>query len=69
MRNPLTDEPTLLRPGVKAAESDFPGNDKFLALPPEHPERMAKGDLGTIGLPESHATDANEPPFVLKPKV
>jgi len=69
MKNPLTDEPTLVRPGVKLIESDYPGSAKNFALPPEHPERVGKGDLGTIGLPEPKSTDAGETPFVLNPKV
>jgi hypothetical protein len=46
-----TDEPILIRPGVMHREDDFHGSAKHYALPPEHPERTAKGDLGFAGLP------------------
>jgi len=46
-----TDEPVLARPGVTHRESDFHGNAKFLAQPPEDPERAAKGDLGLSIIP------------------
>ena len=40
------DEPVRLRPGVTHREADFHGNAKHMAIPPEHPERAKKGDLG-----------------------
>lgn len=46
-----TDEPKTIRPGVSHREADFHGNEKNLGLPPEHPERAAKGDLGLNVIP------------------
>jgi hypothetical protein len=45
------DEPVVLRPGVMHRESDYPGNAKWYALPPEAPERAEKGDLGNSIIP------------------
>ncbi len=45
------DEPIVLRPGVMHREADFHAGARHYALPPEHPERAAKGDLGFAGLP------------------
>ena len=45
------DQPILLRPGVAHRETDFHGNDKWYALPPEHKERADKGDLGLSVIP------------------
>jgi len=65
------DTPILIRPGVTHKESDFHGNGKHYALPPEHPERSAKGDLGLSVIPglETKPTDYPGLPFELKPKV
>ncbi len=41
------DVPRLLRPGVIYRETDQHSNAKFFALEKEHPERAAKGDLGS----------------------
>lgn len=62
------DQPVLLRPGVMHRESDCHGSGKHYALPPEHPERAKKGDIGLSDIadmpsrPLSHAGL----PFVLK---
>ena len=59
------DEPVLLRPGVMHREADFHGNGKFYALPPEHPERADKGDLGLSNIPglESRSLSHAGTPF------
>jgi hypothetical protein len=59
------DQPILLRPGVMHREADAPGDAKHYALPPEHPERTAKGDLGFAGLPPArHSFEGGAaPPF------
>jgi len=44
------DQPVLLRPGVMHREADRHSSMVHYALPPEHPERTAKGDLGFAGL-------------------
>ncbi len=44
------DQPVVLRPGVMHREADSLSDAKHYALPPEHPERAAKGDLGFAGL-------------------
>lgn len=51
MANPIQtstplDQPHIQRPGVMYRESDRPGAMKHLWLPPESPERAAKGDIG-----------------------
>jgi hypothetical protein len=63
-----TDEPKILRPGVMLKESDFHGNAKHLALPPEHPERANKGDLGLNIIPglESKPLSYSDLPFTIK---
>jgi hypothetical protein len=40
------DQPREIRPGVMHRETDWQGSGKWYALPPEAPERAAKGDLG-----------------------
>ena len=40
------DQPREIRPGVMHRESDWQGSGKWYALPPDHPERTAKGDIG-----------------------
>ena len=44
------DTPVEIRPGVMHREADFHGAAKLYGLPPEHPERTQKGDLGFGGL-------------------
>jgi hypothetical protein len=62
------DSPVLLRPGVTHRETDYHGNDKHLAIPPEHPERAEKGDLGLESIPdfESRPLSHTGKPFTLK---
>lgn len=57
------DEPVLERPGVTHREADFHGSAKNLALPPEHPERAAKGDIGGTGRPPSDYSFESAAPF------
>lgn len=47
-------------------EADYHGNAKNYALPPEHPERAEKGDLGLSVIPglETKPLEQPEPPFV-----
>ena len=40
------DTPILIRPGIMHREADFHGGGRAYVLPPEHPERQVKGDLG-----------------------
>lgn len=63
------DTPILLRPGVMHREADYHGNAKHLALPPEHPERADKGDLGETVIPGLETKPLSHPglPFELKP--
>lgn len=44
----ITGPAPQVRPGVTHREAD---QYVHAELPPEHPERTRKGDLGTIGLP------------------
>jgi len=46
------DEPILERPGVIHKENGYSGNAANIALPPEHPERAEKGDLGLTNIPD-----------------
>jgi hypothetical protein len=41
------DTPILVRPGVMHREADVFAGGKAYLLAPEHPERIAKGDLGS----------------------
>lgn len=63
-----TDQPVVLRPGVTHRESDFHGSAKHLAIPPEHPERVAKGDIGLSEIDDfpSRPLSHSGLPFVLK---
>lgn len=45
MTYPL-DTPRTIAPGELAPERNAPGNAQWLSLPPEAPQRAAKGDLG-----------------------
>jgi hypothetical protein len=60
-----TDQPITIRPGITHREVDFHGNAHHLAIPPEHPERAAKGDLGlsVISDFEPRPLSTPEPPF------
>ena len=62
------DTPISIRPGVVYRESDYHGNAKHLALPPEHPERSEKGDFGLESIQdfESRPLSHTGKPFVLK---
>ncbi len=64
------DEPVLLRPGVMHREADYHGSDHHYALPPEHPERADKGDLGLSDIKDfpSRSLSHDGLPFVLKGK-
>lgn len=68
------DEPisASIRPGVMVREADYNGSGKHNegALPPEHPERAAKGDLGLSVIPGLEVKPLSHPglPFELKPK-
>jgi hypothetical protein len=73
-KNPMnagipTDTPITIRPGVTHREADYHGNAKWLALPPEHPERSDKGDLGETVIPGLETKPLTHPglPFELKP--
>jgi hypothetical protein len=55
------DQPKMIRPGVMHAEADAPGNSKWYALPPEHPERAAKGDLGELVMPGFESKPLSHP--------
>ena len=59
------DQPIITSPGVMVREADAPGNAKWLALPPEAPQRAAKGDLGetTIANLESKPLSHEGLPF------
>ena len=63
------DEPVLIEPGVHYREADTPGSAKHLvdALPPEHPLRRAKGDLGFENIPHHSPRfsfeGGNQPPW------
>jgi hypothetical protein len=46
------DTPILIRPGVMHREASMHGNGHWYSLPPEHPERRAKGDLGSQHIPD-----------------
>jgi hypothetical protein len=63
------DTPIVERPGVMHREADYHGNAKWLALPPEHPERADKGDLGEVVIPGLETKPLSHPglPFELKP--
>ena len=62
------DEPVILRPGVTHKEEDYSGNAKHLAIPPEHPERADKGDLGLTVIPnfDSKPLSHSGKPYKLK---
>lgn len=45
------DQPREIRPGVMHRETDWQGSAKWYALPANHPERTAKGDLGMDPIP------------------
>ena len=64
------DQPILERPGVMHREDDFHGNAKHYGLPPEHPERARKGDLGLTDIQDfpSRSLSHTGLPFVLKGK-
>lgn len=63
-----TDTPILIRPGVMHRETDYHGNGKYYSLPPEHPERAAKGDLGNSVIPGFESKPLEHPglPFEIK---
>lgn len=65
-----TDEPIVLRPGVMHTETDWQGSAKHYALPPEHPERAKKGDLGLENIQDFDSRPLSHTglPFVLKGK-
>jgi hypothetical protein len=54
--NQPLDQPGVIGPGLKRRESDWQGAAKHVALPPEHPVRAAKGDLGMVGVPAPRAS-------------
>jgi len=56
-------EPEMLRPGVAYREADLPGNAYRYAIPPEHPERTAMGDLGFAGLAPPRSLSFGGLPF------
>jgi hypothetical protein len=62
-----TDSPVIERPGVMHREADFHGNAKWLALPPEDPERARKGDLGETIIPGLETEPLSHPglPFFI----
>lgn len=57
------DEPRLVAPGVRYRERDWHGSGARLSLPPEAPERRAKGDLGMTGLEPPRALDSGGKPY------
>jgi hypothetical protein len=62
------DQPIVLRPGVMLREADFHGSAHHLAIPPEHPERTDKGDLGLTSIPDFEPRPLSHSglPFTLK---
>lgn len=64
------DQPRTSRQGFLTNETDAPGNAKWLALPPEAPDRAEKGDLGLSQIKdfESRALTSPGLPFTLKGK-
>lgn len=64
------DQPVLLRDGVMHREADYHGNAKHYGLPPEHPERAKKGDLGMEDIQDFDSRPLSHTglPFVLKGK-
>lgn len=72
VKNPImpVDEPVLERPGVMHRETDYQGNDKFYALPPESKERARKGDLGNAFIKDFEPRPLTHKglPFVIKEK-
>lgn len=46
------ESPIIERPGVIDREKDFWDNPEAIDVPPEHPERAAKGDLGMQHIPD-----------------
>lgn len=67
MTYPL-DQPIVLRPGVKLREADWQGGGRWYALPPDAPERAAKGDLSMTNIKdfESRALTSPGAPYRLK---
>ena len=67
MTYPL-DQPSVLAQGFALRESDAPGNAKWLALPPESPERAAKGDLSMSHIANFEPRPLTTPgvPYVLR---
>lgn len=61
-----TDEPILERPGITHRETDFHGNAKWLALPPESTERSEKGDLGLVVIPGLESEPLSTPGMPFK---
>lgn len=61
--------PPLPEPGVIAREKDRPGNASRGHVPPEHPIRSNKGDLGSTVIPgaDPRPLSHSGKPFVLKP--
>lgn len=59
------DQPREIRPGVMHAERDWQGSGKWYSLPPNAPERTAKGDLGMDPIQnfESRALTSPGAPF------
>ena len=56
------DQPRLIRPGVTQRETEFHGAAKWGTLPPEHPERAAKGDLSQGVIPFFESRHSVESP-------
>jgi hypothetical protein len=60
--NAPLDTPLVERPGIMHREGDHSGAAKHYALPPEHPERAAKGDLGMVVIPGLESRPSFESP-------
>ena len=43
--------PEPLKPGVVYSDGEYPGRSGATSLPPESPQRAAKGDLGESNIP------------------
>lgn len=68
MTYPL-DQPRVERPGIKSIETNWHGSAKFLAVPPENPDRARQGDLSMTTIKDFDSRPSLEmsgAPYTLK---